>query len=137
QEFVTDACYLAALSLARDGVDGADKRLAHDAPVSFASVPLQIRTYLDEIAVEVPARVDAEGVSIPAPSVVRKRSKDELAMVLCVEQTEQPACELLTQLAAEGGLKTEWTAAAKRRLADRSLPLHLHNWELRDVLEHA
>ena len=137
EAFVNDACYLAALSLAHERVDFASKQLAQDSPISFASVPLQTRSYLDEIALEVPARVESSGVTIPVPLAVRKRSNNEPAIVLCVEQTEQLAWDLLTQLAVEGGMKVEWTAEAKRSLTDRSLPMHLHNWELRDVLEAA
>ena len=132
----TDACYLIGLSLAAENALLSPARLRHDAPVSFASVPLEVRIHFDDLAAETPNTKPA-AVTIPVPLVVQKRTKSEPALVLSAERTDLPPLELLTKLATEGGLKAEFTDAAKKTLADRSLALHLHNWTLQDVLEHA
>ena len=72
---------------------------------------------------------------IPVPLGVQKRTKSEPALVLCAEQPDEPPVTLLTNLAVEGGFKVEWTENAKKSVADRSLQLFLHNWDLRDVLD--
>jgi tetratricopeptide (TPR) repeat protein len=131
--FVTDAYYLVALSHAHEGAARDGERLFQDDPISFASVPLEVRIYLEDPVPGEPKRGEA---AAPVPLVVQKRSESEPALVLSAEQSGQPALELLEKLAAAGEMKTAWTAQAKQSLADRTLPMHLHNWVLRDVLEH-
>ena len=135
--FVTDAYYLVALSHALENSASNAERLFHDAPISFASVPLEVPIYLDDAVAVDPRHDHVAAVPIPVPLVVQKRSETEPMLVLCAERSGQPAADFLDQLAAQANMKAVWTAQAKKNLEDRTLPVHLHNWVLRDVLEHA
>ncbi len=131
EDLTIDAYYLVALSLACDG----PMLVGEDELLSFAAIPLEAQLHLDEIADGVAPRQVVAGVPNPVPLVVKKATPNEPALVRCAVQPDRAAVDLLTELATEGGMKVEWTADAKKSLADRALSLHLHDWELRDVLE--
>jgi tetratricopeptide (TPR) repeat protein len=101
----------------------------------FTLAPLDIPMYLDDVDAEPeprtkPAAAEQERV------VVQPRVGADPATVFFAERNAASALDLIDQLATEGGLKIEWTAEAKKALLHRSLQLHLHDWELRDVLDH-
>src|SRR5262249_30269794 len=115
----TDAWYLIGLSFAAENGAQTRARLRHDDQITFTAVPLDAQHHLDDLVAEAPAR-KADAVPIPAPLVVQKPTKSEPALVLNAERADLPPMELLRQLATEGGLKVEFTEAAKKSLADRS-----------------
>lgn len=136
QAFAIDVGYLVALSLACENAAPPDGCILEDRLISFGSIPLEPRTFLDEIAASLAPRREPSTVPIPVPLAIQKPTKSEPAIVLCAERAGS-AKELLEQLARDADLKVEWSTHAQRLIADRTLDLHLHNWELRDVLQHA
>jgi tetratricopeptide (TPR) repeat protein len=130
-----DAWHLVGLSLAAENIRNSAKP-RNDDPVTFTSIPLELRIHLDDLVGDA-ATAKAGAVTIPVPIVVQKRTKAEPALVVSAERRDLPPVELLTQLASDGGFKVEFTDAARKAAADRALVLHLHNWDLEDVLEHA
>ncbi|HZZ78301.1 MAG TPA: tetratricopeptide repeat protein [Gemmataceae bacterium] len=128
EDIVTEAFYLLALSLA-------DRSADQEEPFSFAGIPLEPLMHLEEIVDGAVDRDDVVATPKASPLRVQKGQGSDTTTVLSAEQPNRPAFELLTELATEGGLKVDWSVNAKKFVADRSLNLYLHDWDLRDVLE--
>ena len=126
--------YLIALAFAEDSLCAARSLLADDGFVSFNSPSLEIPFYFDEISKS--AKLGEEKKILPALSLKQEPNAFE-TVVLCANQSEQPAVNLLDHLASEAGLRTEWTAEAKKQVDDRKLRLAVQKWPLVDLLEQA
>jgi tetratricopeptide (TPR) repeat protein len=133
--FVYDMRYLAALAMARQGLNPAPAALADDSAVSCFSVPLEIPFHLEDLGLAALAQEHKGPVKKAPQLVVRKRTPTQPAVVLTVDQALQPAHALFDLLAGEAGLRAEWSVTATKALADHSLRLCVHNCPLVDVLE--
>jgi hypothetical protein len=91
--------YLIALAFAEESLHSTTSRLADDGFVSFQSAALEMPFYLDEIST--PAKSRDEKASAPALKL-KKESDAFETLVLCAEQNDQSAANLLDRLATIG-----------------------------------
>jgi tetratricopeptide (TPR) repeat protein len=133
--FSADAHYLSALALAR-AADNPSTRLADDNPVAFYAIRLEFPFYLDAVGLTMEPQEQTTAPKQETPLRAQKTADTKPAQVQKVERTG-PASDVLDQLAQQAGLRIEWSAGAKKALADRSLRLSVLNWPLVDLLEQA
>ncbi len=132
---VSDAKYLFALSLSRQAFAEVTNRATQEQIAPFTDVAIEIPFYLDEITKLVP-QPKKEVVGPPlAPFLVDKRADGRDAFVRNIEQTAQPARQLLDKLLSAGGMKAEWTPQAERQTEQRRLTVHVRSWGFADLVE--
>jgi tetratricopeptide (TPR) repeat protein len=132
---LTGMRYLIALAFAQETLHTATPRLDNERLLSYTSVSLEMPFYLDEISTSAKTREEKMVETLAPPLSLQKLKTPAETLILRVEQGEQPVCTLLDHLATQAGLRTEWTAEAKKHLEDRTLRLTLRNWLLMDLFD--
>ena len=127
--------YLVALAFAQDTLPSAAPPLGEDGFVSFTIASLETPFYFDEISASAKPPPEQTVETLAPPLSLKKQLHPPETIILRVEQSDQPAYALLDRLATEGGMRPDWTAEARKHLADRSLRLMLRNWPLVDLLD--
>jgi tetratricopeptide (TPR) repeat protein len=166
-DFAADARYLVALALAQERTGPASGHLDADGVVPFSPALLDVPFYLDEIAppprtappeekhgaphaANPPAPpellVNTDHTSAapvkPAPASQKQvppAAKGKSILPKLVRKIEQSgtALEVLEHLVSEAGLHGDWSPAAKKAVADRSLRISLAHCPVLDTLQQA
>ena len=104
---------LVALAFAQETSHPATSKVDNDRLVPFSSATLLVPFYFDEIGAVAKAREEKTVETLAPPSSLQKNANPAETVVLRIEQAEQPVAALLDRLAADAGMRTEWTAGSQ------------------------